>query len=164
MGKGIIKTTGIPSGTTVQTTVTTVVATGATATSASQYNGTNPAGQVITGTLDDNSNPVITYNFIQPYGAELGLSVGAKVNFDFVTVNGQPVATTVKLLEKGVIESINATNDGGTLKDRALKTSIPFAQPYCKETLLVVGSIVNYVTVIDPNTAAVVATALELIK
>jgi hypothetical protein len=164
MGKGIVKTTGIPSGTTVQTTVTTVVATGATATSASQYDGTDPAGQVITGTLDDNSNPAVTYNFMQPYGAELGLAVGVKVNFNFITVNGQPIATTVTLLEKGVIESINATNDGGTLKDRALKTSIPFAQLYCKETLLVVGSVVSYDKVIDPNTAGVVATALVLIK
>jgi hypothetical protein len=162
MAKGLIKinSSTVPTQVTLTTTVTTTTTS---ATAGSSYNGTTPIGSIVSGTVTDVSSNQ-TFPFVQPYGAELGLFDGAKVNYTAVSVNGVMTANNVVLVERGVIQTINQTNDGGTLLDKASNTSLPFAHPYCKESQLVVGSVVTFERVIDPNTAINTATALQFIK
>ena len=89
----------------------------------------NPPGQIMIGTIEDASNPQLSVNFSQAFGAELGLVAGVKVNYNTVTVGGQVIANCVRLLQRGEILTINADDTTGTLKDRALGTTIPFAPP-----------------------------------
>ena len=93
-----------------------------------------------------------------------------KVSYEFVTINGKNIANSVKLLERGVIQTINTTNDGGTLLDKATNLVIPFAQTYCKESGFVAptqggkGSVVSFERIIDPKTASFIAVCLDLKK
>ncbi len=169
MAKGIIKTSGASAPKSV-TTTTTVAYDTTIVSNNMNYLASSPVGQVLTGTIQDIADPTLEYNFEQPLGTELGIVVGLKVNYNTVVVNGKTVVNMIRLIEKGMIESINATNDGGVLLDRSTKLSIPFAHMYCKESGIVApvqggkGSVVSFERVVDPKTAAVTATALELIK
>jgi hypothetical protein len=167
MGKGIIKST--MGGTTKPVRLTTTVTTDSgSASSDSQFDTMSAPGNLLTGVITDNSTGK-DIQFEQFYGAELGLNtVGLKVTFNTIDVNGTIIANAVKPLEKGIVETLNSTNDGGTLKDRATGLRIPFYQAHCKETGLVPstpgakGSVVTYEKVIDPKTGEIVATCLEI--
>lgn len=167
MGKGIVK--GIGSSTTPVKTVITVEYDSTKVTDTTSYEGTNPVGSIVTGQITDSQSGA-DINFAQPFGAEIGLVDGVKVSYNTVTVNGQVMANCVKLLERGVIQTINSTNDGGTLLDRATKQIITFSQLYCAESGFVAavqgkgGSLVSFERVIDPKTAAYIAVCLELKK
>lgn len=166
MAKGIIKLpTSTP--TPITTKITVDAGTNPPVEGTTKYDGTTPVGAIVVGQITDSQSGAVI-DFQQPFGAEIGLVDGAKVNYNVVTVNGKQVANYVKLLERGVIETINATNDGGTLKDRATKTIIPFNQLYCSESGFIApsqgikGSNVSFERVIDPLTAGYVAVCLEL--
>jgi len=167
MAKGIIKIGGNPTGPSVKTSISVTVDTN-TATADTMYIGTNPVGDVVKGILNDVNDLKTDIDFVQPYGMELGLIAGMKVNYTPLNVNGRIIATSVHLLEKGVVETINATNDGGTLTDRASGKSIPFVHYFCKESGILApsagnkGSVVSFERIIDPKTATYVATALEV--
>src|SRR5580693_3746943 len=92
---------------------TTVAVTGAQGNSTQGVTTPTP-GQVLTGTLvDDASNAQV--NFAQSLGAELGIQNGSKVDYATVNTSTGPIANVVKLVNRGVITSINTTNDGGML-------------------------------------------------
>lgn len=166
MAKGIVK--GIP--TTTPTPVKTLIAVeyGTTVNNGEvDYKATTPVGSVISGQITDSQSGEVI-NFSQTFGAEIGLENGVKVTYDIVTVDGiGKVANCVKLLERGEIQTINATNDGGTLLDKATKAIIPFSQLYCKESGFVIpsqgkpGSTVSFERIIDPLTATYIAVCLE---
>lgn len=159
MGKALIKSTSTSTGGTTGVT-TTVASTGATGSTPQGI--TNPPGQVVSGTLEDvQSGAVINYS--QAFGAELGIAVGVKVNYQTVTIGGQTVANVVTLAHRGEVTSINSTNDGGTLTDKATKASIPFAQVGVAESGIVAGTKVNFEKIVNPLTGAVTAVALNVI-
>jgi|GEM_PF-1747679 hypothetical protein len=137
--------------------------------------GTNPPPtQTVTGVLQDADTGAFI-NFIQPFGIQLGIAVGVKVNYATVTISGQPIANSLRLLQRGEIMSIDTSGDAnndsvGTLLDKATGNVIPFAMPYCQESGLIPavpggakGTMVHFETVIDPNTALLTAVALEII-
>jgi hypothetical protein len=157
MGKAIVKTVSTPMGGTTGVT-TTVATTGATGNSVQGI--TTPAGQVVTGTLDDNGTII---NFAQSLGAEIGIQVGSKVNYTTVTVNGQPFANVVSLVHRGEITAVNSTNDGGTLTDKASNLPMPFQQQYASQSGLAVGTKVNFERVVDSSTGAFTAVVLEVV-
>ena len=158
MARAIIKTVNIPSGGTTGVS-TTVSVTGA---SSSTVQGiTNPPGQVVTGTLQDLQSGAI-YNFMQPFGAEVGIQVGVKVHYTTVNGGGQVVANSLKLIHRGEIADVNSTDDGGTLIDKATGAIIPFAQVYATESGLSKGAKVNFQRIIDPKTAQITAVSLEV--
>lgn len=139
----------------------TVSATGATGSTSQGI--TTPPGQVLTGTIQDiQTNTVI--NFSQAFGAEIGLQVGSKVNYTTVTCGGQTVANVLKLLHKGEIVTINATDDGGTLLNKASGLTIPFAQSCVAASGILVGSKVNFESIVDPVSGQITAVALEVIN
>jgi hypothetical protein len=119
-------------------------------------------GTLMTGTLTDVASKQ-DFRFEQPLGSEEGIMVGSKVSYNTVTAGGAVVANSVKLLEKGIIQSLNTTDDGGTMLDKGSGATIPFLQNYCNATGLIVGSIVDFETVNDP-TLGETAVALVLIK
>lgn len=166
MGKGIVK--GISTGGGVKPVKTTTIIDSGSGTNPSRdttYDASDPVGMVMEGIIDDNG---VDVNFQQPFGAELGLEVGSKVNFNYVNIGGRNVANCVRLVERGIIETVNATDDGGTLYDRGLRRSIPFLHPFCKASLIQApvgggkGSVVTFERIVDPRTAVVTATALEV--
>jgi hypothetical protein len=158
MGKGIVRTVNNPAGGSTGIGIT-VSSTGATGSSSQPI--TNPPGQVLSGTITDSTgNPV---NFSQSFGAELGIQVNSKVNFTTVTVAGQVIANSVKLVHRGEVLTVNATNDGGTIQDIATGGPIPFAQVYVAESGITQGTKVNYLKIIDPNSGNVTAVALEVV-
>ena len=166
MAKGIVK--GIPTTTpTPVKTVITVEYDTTKNTDTTSYEATTPVGNVVTGQITDSQSGA-DVNFEQMLGIEIGLENGVKVSYNVVTVNGQQIANCVKLLERGVIQTIKATNDGGTLLDKATKQIIPFAQLYCAESGFVApsqgvkGSLVSFERIINPKTASYVAVCLEL--
>lgn len=160
MARGKVITSSNPTAgtTTVNTTVTATNATGTTT-----QGITSPPGQVLTGTLQDlQTNEII--NFAQSFGAELGIVVGSKVSYSTVTVNGAVIANIVELSHRGEINSINITDDGGMLLDKASKTIIPFAQQGAAESGIIVGAHVNFDRIIDPTTGNVTAVALTVVN
>jgi hypothetical protein len=165
MGKGIVK--GIGGTPTPVKTIITVEYDQTTVTNDSNYNGTNPVGESLMGKITD-SQTGLDVDFVQAFGAELGLVDGVKVTYSVITIAGKPVATSVKLIERGIIETINATNDGGTLMDKATRVSMPFSQLYCKELGIVApspgvrGSTVTFERILDPKTAKFIAVALDV--
>ena len=158
MGKGIVKSTR-PS-----------VVPPATAETIGGTQGATRGIPLLEGSIQDNADPTQEIEFFQPYGTELGIEVGSKVQYNTILLNGKPVINMVRLVEKGAIETLNANNDGGTLMDKGTKKSIPFSHMYCRETGLVApggstkGSTVSFERVIDPTTGEITATAIELIK
>jgi hypothetical protein len=186
MGKAIVKSTNQQQNgsSSVSTTITVSGSGGAVnigpANSSQPVSGSGafgtplPPSQTVTGTLQDIDSGAII-NFIQPFGIQLGIVAGAKVNYVSITVAGQAVANSVRLLQRGEIMSIDTSGDAnndsiGTLLDRATGNIIPFAMAYCQESGLVAavpgsskGTMVHFETVIDPNTALVTAVALEII-
>ena len=162
--KGIPTTTPTPVKTSITVEYDTVKNTDTTS-----YEGTTPVGSVITGQITD-SQTGADIDFQQAFGVEIGLANGLKVSYEVVTVNGKTIANSVKLLERGVIQTINSTNDGGTLLDKATNMVIPFAQTYCKESGFVApsqgvkGSVVSFERIIDPKTASFIAVCLDLRK
>jgi len=166
MAKGTIKTTGSQ-----QTGITGVGITltppggGPPVGSGGFGQGTGtPAGLTLTGTLQDDATGAIV-NFIQPFGIELGLAVGCKVVY-YTASNG--TANSVRLLHKGEIQTINPTNDGGTLLDKATGNTIDFAMALCQESGLVPagagvkGTRVHFETIFSPYNANPTAVALEI--
>jgi hypothetical protein len=156
MGKGVIKTTGMPQ-------VSPIVQ--------GAINLSLPLTSYLFGTIEDSSAPQGTpIPFIQPFGQQMGIGNRDKVNFETVTINGLTIANGVRLLAKGTIVSINAGNDGGILFDKAMQMNIPFYHPYAQQAGLVApapgtatsGTLVNYETVIDP-VAGPTAIALVII-
>jgi hypothetical protein len=161
MGKGVIKTSGIP--------------TSSSPGSAPGAGGTSPFptnfnGPYIVGTIQDIQNPQLVVNFFQAYGLQMGLNVGEKVNYSTMTVNGQQLAGSVSLVERGEIMSIDSSDDGvGTLLDRATNTVIPFCQVNPVEMGLVAatptskGTRVNFEVVTDAKSGQQIAVALFVI-
>ena len=140
---------------------TTVAVTGAQGNSTQGVTTPTP-GQVLTGTLvDDASNAQV--NFAQSLGAELGIQNGSKVDYATVNTSTGPIANVVKLVNRGVITSINTTNDGGMLTDKATNTPMPFQQQYVAESQLVIGSKVNFERVVDPVSGNFTAVALVIV-
>jgi hypothetical protein len=160
MAKGMIKTTSNAGGGTTGVT-TTVGATGASGNSSQGI--TSPPGQAVTGTLQDVATGAI-YNFSQSFGAELGIVVGAKVDYQFATIGGQQVANCIRLAHRGEITTINATDDGGTLLDKATGLTIPFAQIGANESGLAQGTKVNFERIIDPTSGQFTAVALLVVN
>jgi len=159
MGKALVKSTSTSTGGTTGVT-TTVASTGAAGSTPQGI--TNPPGQVVTGTLEDvQSGAVINYS--QAFGAELGIAVGVKVNYQTVIIGGQTVANVLTLAHRGVIATINTTNDGGTLTEKATGATIPFAQVGVTESGILAGSKVNYERIVNPLTGAVTAVALNVV-
>jgi hypothetical protein len=140
---------------------TTVVATGATGSSTQGM--TNPPGQVLTGTLIDNQSGN-TIPFMQSFGAEMGITVDSKVNYQTATVGGQLVANVLTLTHRGEIATMNTTDDGGTLLDRATGQTISFAQVGASESGLAKGAKVNFERIIDPTSGQFVAVALTVVN
>lgn len=156
MGRGLVRSIGTSMGgsTGVSTTVSATGATGSTT-----QGMTNPPGLVVTGTLEDiQSNQ--TYNFIQPFGAEIGLAVGSKVKYDAVTASGQTVAVSLVLVHRGEVDTVGPNGDAGTLIDKSNGQNIPFVQPYCAELGLQKGTKVNFQIIVNPNTGAITAVSL----
>jgi len=168
MAKGTVK--GIPTTTPtpVKTSITVEYDT-AKNTGATSYEAATPVGSVVKGQITD-SQTKLDIDFEQSFGIEIGLANGLEVSYEVVTINGKTIANSVKLLERGEIQTINATNDGGTLLDKATNVVIPFAQTYCKESGFVIpsqgvkGSIVSFERIIDPKTASFIAVCLDLKK
>lgn len=158
MGRG--KITGVNNSTSTTGVTTTVSATGSSGTGSQVM--TTPAGQVLTGTLVDNQSGA-TVNFEQSLGAEIGIAVDAKVQYQTVTVGGQVIANVVKLVHRGEIVSVNTTNNGGILLDKASNTNIIFQQQYCNESGIAAGVKVNFERVINSATGAFTAVALEVV-
>lgn len=159
MAKG--KITGVNNSTSTTGITSTVSATGATGSTVQGI--TTPPGEVLTGTLQDIQTGA-NVNFAQSLGAELGLIVGAKVNYNTVTVGGQVIANSVGLTHRGEIISVNPTNDGGMLLDKATNAPMGFQQQYSNESGLTQGTKVNYQRVIDPVTGAYTAVALVIVN
>ena len=160
MGRATVKVVNTPMGgsTGINITVTSTGATGSTS-----QGTTTPPGQVVTGTLTDDQSGA-TINFAQSFGAELGLTVGAKVNYQTVTAGGQVIANVVELVHRGEITTVNSTDDGGMLLDKATKTPMPFAQQYASEMGIAVGSKVNYERIVDPVSGNLTAVALSVVN
>lgn len=159
MAKG--KITGVNNSTSTTGITSTVSATGAIGSTVQGI--TSPAGQVLTGTLLDTQTNT-TINFAQSLGAEIGIQVNSKVDYQTVTVNGQVIANVIRLAHRGEIVSINATNDGGILLDKATGAQMPFQQQYANESGLAQGVKVNFERVIDPVTGASTAVALVIVN
>jgi len=160
MGRALVKSTSNPGGgsTGVSTTVTSTGATGSTT-----QGITSPPGQVVTGTLEDVQSGA-TINFSQAFGAELGIEVGSKVQYQTASIGGQTVANVVTLSHRGEIVSVNTTNNGGVVLDKATKSNISFAQTGVAESGITAGTKVNYERIINPNTGLVTAVALIVIN
>jgi hypothetical protein len=159
MAKGTIKgiTTQMGGTTGIGITVQQTGATGST-----QQGITSPPGQVVQGTLtDDTSGAQIPFSI--SFGAELGIVVGAKVEYYTVSAGGQTTANVIKLAHRGEIVSINATNDGGQVLDKATNTQIPFAQTSANATLAQ-GTKVNFERIVDPNSGNITAVALIVVQ
>lgn len=162
MARGTIKTTttGNAGGGTTNVSIT-VSATGATGSTTQGM--TTPPGQVMSGTLQDEGGTV--YPFSQSFGAELGLQVGLKVNYQLATCNGQTMANCVRLIGRGVIASIFPATDpsgnDGTLTDKATGQIMNFAQ-VCAASTLAVGTKVNFERIINPLNGQLTAVALEV--
>jgi hypothetical protein len=159
MGKGIIK--GVGGSTTPVRTVITTEYDGLNPTTSTDGKSTTPPGGVVKGTITDSQSGA-SIPFEQPFGMEIGLQDGLKVNYNTVVVNGVTIANCVRFIEKGIVDSVNQTNDGGTIKDKASQSVIPFSQLYVSESGIKVGVPVTYDRVIDPVTAAYVAVCVEL--
>jgi hypothetical protein len=170
MAKGIVKgiNTGMQ-GSTTSVGITTTPSVGGGGSSSINQPSSNPPGQIMTGTIEDAANPQLNISFSQAYGAEMGLAANVKVNYVTVTVGGQLIANTVRLLQRGEIMSINADDTTGTLLDRSNGNTIPFAQTYANEMGLVArsgnikGSMVHFETIVDPTTGQLTAVALEIV-
>jgi hypothetical protein len=117
-------------------------------------------GDVMTGTLQD-SQTNQEFRFEQPLGSEEGLAVGSNVDYYTVSVNGLVVSNCVRpqkgvldlvgdILPVGIIQTVNSTDDGGTLLNQIIGGVIPFKQNYCAASGLVEGALVNFLTVNDP--------------
>jgi hypothetical protein len=156
MARALVKSLG-NSGTGTTVIGVTVGSTGATGSTTQGI--TNPPGQVITGTLQDLQSGA-TINFSQAFGAEIGITLGAKVEYFTANVGGQTIANVVRLAHHGEIVSINTTDDGGTLLDKASGQTIPFAQVGAAESGLAQGTKVNFERIIDPNSGTITAVAL----
>lgn len=163
MARGTIKTAG--PGTSGGGTTSVGITVSATGANGSTTQGiTNPPGQVMQGTLQDDQSGTV-YPFAQSFGAELGLQVGLKVNYQVCNCNGQTMACSVRLISRGVIASINPATDptgcDGTLTDKATGLAMPFAQQ-CAAATLSVGTKVNFEKIINPLTGQFTAVALEV--
>lgn len=158
MAKGTIRgiTTQMGGTTGIGITVQQTGATGST-----QQGITSPPGLVLQGTLQDDATGT-QIPFSISFGAELGIIVGAKVDYQTVSAGGQTTANVIKLAHRGEIVSVNATNDGGTLIDRATNMQIPFAQTTANATLSQ-GTKVNFERIIDPNSGNITAVALIVV-
>ncbi|HTB06815.1 MAG TPA: hypothetical protein VK806_07660 [Bacteroidia bacterium] len=172
MAKGIVKgvTAGQQSGSTIVGTTTSTGGGPTVGPVTTSQGSSNPPGQIMTGTIQDSTNAQLIVNFAQAYGAALGLDTNVKVNYVTVTVGGQVIANSVRLLQRGEIMSINDDDTTGTLLDKATGNTIPFAQTYANEMGLTgptvsggKGTMVHFETIVDPNTAQLTAVALEII-
>jgi hypothetical protein len=164
MGKGKVIgiNTGQQGGTTGISTTVTPPGGGGLGGSFTQPSST-PPGTVMIGTIQDAANPQLNVTFTQPFGAELGLVIGAKVNYQTVTINGQLLANSVRLLQRGEVLTLDPDDNGGTLLDKANGVNMQFCMVNTQESGIVVGSKVHFETVISPLTALPVAVAIELI-
>jgi hypothetical protein len=155
MGKGVIKTTGMPQVSPIQPGLSLSL----------------PPAFYSMGTIQDINNPQLPpIPFIQAFGTQLGLGLNLKVNYETITINGITIANGVKLVNRGEIVSLNTNNDGGTLMDRASQAVIPFYQPYANEMGLVAavqgganGTMVNFDVVTDTRSGTPVAVALVIV-
>jgi hypothetical protein len=128
-----------------------------------------PPGTTMSGVIQDIATQQ-TYSFTQPFGAELGLVVGAKVNYTTVNISGNNVANSLRLLQRGEILTINADDASGTLLDHANGSTIPWAMVYAAETGLVAqvpgaskGTMVHFEIVFSPITGQPTAVSLEIV-
>ena len=157
MGRAVVRSATTPMGSGTGINVT-VVATGATG--STSQGTTNPPGQTVVGIIQDLQTNA-EYQFTQAFGAELGIAVGVKVEYNTVTVGGVVYANSLRLVHRGEILTINATDDGGTLLNKANGQTIPFAQTYASESGLAQGVKVNFVLIVDPNTGQTTAVSLQ---
>ncbi len=129
--------------------------------------GGSPLGVTVTGTiLPDGSTS--TYNFTQPYGIELGVVVGAKMDFETMQdpATGATVAIDLRPVEKGIIQTINAPVNGivtGTLQQVSSTNILQFVEVYNPQSGLAQGIKVSFETIVDPNTAQTVAVSLNVV-
>jgi hypothetical protein len=132
-------------------------------------------GDIMTGTLTD-AQTNQEYRFEQPLGSEEGLAVGSNVVYYFVSVNGTMVSNSVKpdsgglgqlldgitdALDTGLIQSVNTTDDGGTMLRQSTGEVVPFRQNYCQASGFSNGAQVYFELVTDPA-AGKTAVALVL--
>ena len=101
---------------------------------------------------------------------QIGITeVGAKVSFTTVPdATGKMIAVSVKLIDRGVIQTMDAGGESGTLMDRSSKQSLKFKQPLALAMGIKPpaggqkGSVVTFERALDPATGNYVAVALNL--
>lgn len=120
-------------------------------------------GSNYTGTVTDTANKV-DYEFEQPLGKELGLVEGMIVRMEIITKSdGTQLAVSLDPVEKGTIQSLDAGNNTGTLKDNA-GNIITINQNYITELGLTDLMKVNYTVVLSAGSSGMMeptATALR---
>jgi hypothetical protein len=177
MGKAIIRNTNTTAGGTASAVTTVTIGSTSVESQPIGVPVAIPPVLEITGTLQEivNGQPTgATLNFRQPLGLEGGIMTDAKVNYTPVLdpSTGQTVAVSLKLVEKGVILTLDASGESGTLQDKASKDTMKFYQPLAAAMGIKApvpgtstkGSVVNYDRILDPSTAETVAVSLEVVK
>ncbi len=110
------------------------------------------AGKPGTISYKNDAGQKLTIEFDQPFYAELGIVVDARVSFNIVNVGGKDKAVCVNNVNKGVINEIDASGNSGSILDSNSGEKYPFMQDYLAESQIVVGSAVQYVLVNSNNT------------
>lgn len=95
------------------------------------------------GIVTDTVNKV-DYSFQQPYGQEMGLTEGTIVRMEIISLSdGTQLAVSLDPVEKAKIQTMDVSNNTGTLVDNKGNV-LKFAQNYMTELGLQIGDKVSY--------------------
>jgi hypothetical protein len=124
--------------------------------------------QLGTGQLIDAETSAVL-PFEAAYPSELGLAVNARVTYETVARPQGAVATSLRLVDYGRVESISRADqtkslDEGTLLDSGTGLSTRFSQDLALEMGIKVGSVVTFQRIIDPTDGKPIATTLRLTR
>jgi hypothetical protein len=125
----------------------------------------NPLGVTVTGTIQENGTNNV-YNFIQPYGIEMGIQQNSR--FEFQTVQdstGATWAVSLRPVDRGIIQSVNPPVNNvstGTLIEVSSGHTLTFVQPFAQQLGVTPQVKVSFETVVDPNSAKTTAVSLEV--
>lgn len=112
-----------------------------------------PMGRSISGTVVDTATKK-EYEYVQPFGEQLGIEVNSIVQFETVDLSSGPVAVSLDPVEKGTVEKIDYETGNGQLVDKQ-GNRYEFVQNYGKELGLQKGTVVKYAVVtVDGATKA----------
>lgn len=118
----------------------------------------DPMGKSASGTVKDTANNV-EYQFVQPFGEQLGLQVNDIVQFETVNTSAGPLAVSLDPVDKGTVQSIDYASGNGVLTDKS-GTKLEFVQNYAQELGIAAGTPVKFATILVGGVA--MATSLRI--